>query len=133
MNDDQTRPLGSEPPAPPPLPPSYGGTGGSDVATAPLPGTTAPSYDAASRQPRFVDRVLGMRAVIAVALASLVVGGLGGALLGATTNGGDDGFGRGPGGFQPGTFQGGPNGQSQLPIQQNGQVPHQQFGQGQTP
>jgi hypothetical protein len=57
-----------------------------------------------------VDRVLGMRAVIGVALAGLILGGAGGAVLGATTNGGDDGFGgHGPRGFpggQRGTFPG---------------------------
>ena len=63
-------------------------------------------------QPRFVDRVLGMRAVIAVALAALIIGGLSGFLLGEHTNGGDDRFGHGgPGGFPGGQgFRGGPQG-----------------------
>lgn len=69
-------------------------------------------------RPRFWDRVLGMRGVIAVALACVVLGGVGGAVLGAAANGGDDGFG-GPGG--PGGFRGGQPGQ---PGQfQPGQVP----------
>jgi hypothetical protein len=53
--------------------------------------------------PRFRDRVLGIRAVAAVALASLVLGGLGGAVLGAVSAGGEDRRG-GPDGFggQPG-------------------------------
>ena len=81
-------------------------------------------------QPRFVDRVLGMRAVIAVALAALIIGGLSGFLLGERTNGGDDRFGRGgPGGFTGGQggqgFRGGPQGAPGQPGQQN-------FGQGQT-
>ena len=66
-----------------------------------------------------------MRAVIAVALVALVIGGLGGALLGALTdNGGDDGRFGGPGGFPPGGFQ-----QGQQPRQ--GQLPQQQFQQPQ--
>jgi hypothetical protein len=83
-----------------------------------------PAY-AAMHQPRFVDRVLGMRAVIAVALAALIIGGLSGFLLGEHTNGGDDRFGHGgPGGFPGGQgFRGGPQG---TPGQQN-------FGQGQAP
>jgi hypothetical protein len=84
-----------------------------------------PPY-AAPQQPRFVDRVLGMRAVIAVALAALIIGGLSGFLLGEHT-GGDDRFGRGgPGGFPGGQgFRGGPQG---MPGQQG----QQSFGQGQT-
>ena len=72
----------------------------------PQPGP--PAYDPGSR-PGFVDRVLGLRAVIAVALAALIIGGLSGFLLGEHTNGGDDRFGRGPGGFPGGpAFRGGP-------------------------
>ena len=70
---------------------------------------------------RFRDRVLGMRGVIAVALASVILGGVGGAALGAVSSGDDeDGrFGRGPGNFQPG---------------QDGQLPPGgQFHQGQVP
>ena len=63
-----------------------------------------------------------MRGVIAVALASVILGGVGGAALGAVSSGDDEngGFGRGPGSFQPG---------------QNGQLPPggQQFQQGQVP
>jgi len=73
-------------------------------------------------RPRFVDQVVGMRGVIAVALACVVFGGVGGAVLGATTNGGNDGFG-GRGGFpggRPGGFQPGRQGQFQ-----RGQVPPQ--------
>jgi hypothetical protein len=100
MSDDETHTL--EPDAPVP----------------PQPGHT---------ERRFVDRVLDMRAVIAVALAALIIGGLSGFILGEHTNGGDDGFGRGPGGFRggmPGSqqFPGGPPGQQQGP---------QQFGPGQ--
>ena len=48
--------------------------------------------------PRLRDRVLGARAVAAVALASLLLGGLGGAGLGALSDGPDRGDGRfGPG------------------------------------
>jgi hypothetical protein len=65
-------------------------------------------------RPRLRDIVLGLRGVIAVAIASLIVGGLGGWALGAsTTNNGND-----RGGFGPGQFQ-------------RGNLPHRQFpGQG---
>ena len=70
-----------------------------------------PAY-AATGRPRFVDRVLGLRAVIAVALAALIIGGLSGFLLGEHTSGGDDRFGHGPGGLPGGQgFGGGPPGQ----------------------
>ena len=91
-------------------------------ATAPAPVLPAeparPAY-AAPVQQSFFDQVLGMRAVIAVALAALIIGGLSGFILGEHTNGGDDRFGHGgPGGF--------PGGQSFRGPQQ-GQPP---FGQG---
>jgi hypothetical protein len=112
-DNDQTSTLDPDAPAAPPY--------------APPP---VPAYAAAEppSRPRFVDQVLGMRAVLAVALACVVLGGVGGAILGATTNGGDSGFGgRGPGGF-PG---GGPGQQGQF---QQGQLPNQgQFQQGQLP
>lgn len=94
----------------------------------PTPGTYDPAHPAyaAMHQPRFVDRVLGMRAVIAVALAALIIGGLSGFLLGEHTTGGDDRFGRGGPGFPGGQgFRGGPQG---MPGQQG----QQNFGQGQT-
>ncbi len=74
-----------------------------------------PTYAAPVQQP-FFDRVLGMGAVIAVALAALIIGGLSGFILGEHTNGGDQHF--GPGGFHGGP-QGGfpPQGQQQFPGQ----------------
>ena len=65
-------------------------------------------------EPGWRDRVLGLRGVAAVAVASLILGGAGGAALGALSNGADDDGGRpgfGPGGG-PGQFQ-----QQQLPPQ----------------
>jgi hypothetical protein len=61
---------------------------------------------------RLRDRVWSFRAVIAVALASVIVGGLGGAALANVSDHGDDGrFGRGPGGFnRGGPGPGGPPG-----------------------
>jgi hypothetical protein len=60
----------------------------------------------------FKDRVLGLRAVAGVALASLILGGAGGAALGAISSGSDDttGFRGGPGAFNggPGGVNGGP-------------------------
>jgi hypothetical protein len=110
MSDDQTSTLDPEAPVPPAPASPY----------APAPAYAGPP----AAQPRFVDRVLGMRAVIAVALAALIIGGLSGFVLGERTHGGDDRFGTGgPGGFPGGQgFRGGP------PVPQ-GQQP---FGQGQT-
>jgi hypothetical protein len=75
---------------------------------------TVAQQPVASRQ-RFVERVWGLKAVIAVALASVIIGGLGGAALakGGDRQGRDGrmGFGHGPGpGFGQG-FGRGPNGQ----------------------
>lgn len=84
-----------------------------------------PSY-AGPEQPSFLDRVLGMRAVIAVALAALVIGGLSGFILGEHTQGGDHGFGHGgPAGSPGGQGFRGPEGGPG----QHGPPP---FGQGQS-
>ena len=63
----------------------------------------------------FKNRVLSLRAVAGVALASLILGGAGGAALGAVSSGGDQntGFRGGPGGFN-----GGPAGVNGVPPQQ---------------
>ncbi|MFZ2015971.1 MAG: hypothetical protein WAV00_19315 [Nocardioides sp.] len=97
--------------------PPYAGPADTQAGYPAYPGYPGyPGYPPAPR-PRFRDQVLGMRAVIAVALVALVIGGLGGALLGALAHhGGDDRFG-GPGGFQRGFNQ--------------GQMPHRQFQQNQ--
>ena len=87
-----------------------------------------PDQPAAPAKPRFADRLWSLRALIAVALASVILGGLGGAAL---ANAGDhqdqrSRFGpggpgaRGPGGFerrglQPPGMQGGP-GDRQYPM-----------------
>src|SRR5262249_52667617 len=114
MSDDQTRPIEPEAPVPPPATPSNPGaqdtpgapgtpgipTGQGQPAYAmPLP-AGYPAYAAAQR-PRFADQVMGMRGVVATALAALVIGAFIGFALGWAT--GDDhheGFGRGPGFFQ---------------------------------
>jgi hypothetical protein len=72
-------------------------------APPPVPAYAAQDQPPATEpRPRFRDRVLGMRGVIAVALASVVLGGVGGTVLGATTHG-DDWFGHGgPGAFPAG-------------------------------
>src|SRR3954453_17786780 len=110
MSDDETRPIEPEAPAPPPQgaqeaqqaqeaqpqpsPPTYAAQ--QPAYAMPLP-AGYPAY-AAQQRPRFADQVLGMRAVVAVALACLVIGGLSGWILGhaAGTDGGRFG---GPGGF----------------------------------
>ena len=89
-----------------------------------------PAYAAPSAQPRprFADQVMGMRAVVAVALACLVIGGLSGFILGHAAGSDGGRFGRAPGGmFQQRTF---PNGQNGFPNGSNG-IPNQPFGQGQ--
>jgi hypothetical protein len=79
------------------------GTPVTQTATPGLPAQPArPAYAAPERQ-SFFDRVVEMRAVIAVALAALIIGGLSGFILGEHTNGGDQHFG-------PGGFRGGPQG-----------------------
>lgn len=104
--DDDTRP--TDPDAP--VPPAY---------AMPLP-AGYPAY-AAQQRPRFADQVLGMRAVVAVALACLIIGGLSGFILGHAAGsddrrfGGFDGGNGGPGFFQqrggsfPNQTQPGPN------------------------
>ena len=107
MDDDTRLP---DPDAP--VPPAY---------AMPIP-AGYPAY-AAQQRPRFVDQVLGMRAVVAVALACLVIGGLSGFILGHAAAGDDSRFGgftRGPGFFQQrGAFPNGPdgNGQNGFPNQ----------------
>jgi hypothetical protein len=104
MSDDQTRPIEPDAPQPSHAQPAY---------AMPVP-AGYPPY-AAQERPRFVDQVLGMRAVIAVAIACLLIGGLSGAILGRASADNGDRFGNG-GFFQhDGGSLGGPN---------------QQFGQG---
>jgi hypothetical protein len=107
-----------------------------DAPIPPAAPAVAPAY-VANPAPRFRDQVMGMRSVIAVALAMVIIGGLSGFLLGERTNVGNDGFGRGPGGFPGGqrVFPGGPQGVPGQPGQQpfnGGQQPFSQ-GQQQTP
>lgn len=124
MSDDETRPIEPEAPAATPAAPP---TAQPQEAAAPpayaMPVPAGyPAYAAPQQRPRFVDQVLGMRAVIAVAIACLLIGGLSGAILGRASADNGDRFGNSPGGFfQRGTFPGGPNG-----------APNQQFGQGQS-
>jgi hypothetical protein len=84
-------------------PPAQQSTYAQPVTQAPGP---APAGHGAPAQPSFIDRVLGMRAVIAVVLAALVIGGLTGFILGEHTGGGDDRFGPGPAGFPGGPQSG---------------------------
>ena len=105
MSDDQTRPIDPEAPTPPPQPPPEAPQ--QPAYAMPLP-PGYPAYGAPLQQrPRFADQVLGMRAVVAVALACLIIGGLSGWILGHAA-GRDDG--RGPGFFQRGPFPDGSNG-----------------------
>jgi uncharacterized membrane protein len=122
MSDDETRPIEPDAPAPPASAPEATAT--PDAGT-PQPGPAQPAYAmplpagypayAAQQRPRFADQVLGMRAVIAVAIACLLIGGLSGAILGRASADNGDRFGNGGFFHQGGGFPGGPN---------------QQFGQG---
>ncbi len=85
----------------------------------PVPPTGYAGY--AVPRPRFADQVMGMRGVIAVALACLIIGGLSGFILGHAAAR-DGRFGRGPIVFQRGLPDSGPNG---FPDGPNGS-PHQQ-------
>jgi len=129
MSDDDTRPIEPDAPTPsPPAPPQ--GPAAPQDPQAPQAAQAQPAYAmplpagypvyAAQQRPRFVDQVLGMRAVIAVAIACLLIGGLSGAILGRASADHGDRFGNGQGFFHQGTFPGGPQG-----------APNQQFGQGQ--
>jgi hypothetical protein len=127
MSDDETRPIEPEgPEAPvPPAPPAAA----QPAYAMPLP-AGYPAY-AVPQRPRFADQVMGMRAVVATALACLIVGGLGGFVLGRAT-GEDHARFMGPGGGffqQRGAFPDGP-GAGPVP---NGQLPNGQFRNGQPP
>jgi hypothetical protein len=81
---------------------------------------------APQQRPRFADQVLGMRAVVAVAIACLIIGGLSGWILGHAAASDNGRFGRGPGFLQRGSF---PDGQNTFPGGPNGSP----FGQGSRP
>jgi hypothetical protein len=116
MSDDETRPIGPDAPAPPPAPPPAAEAGQPPYAM-PLPAGYPAGYPAYAAQPpqaerpRFGDQVMGMWAVVAVALACLVIGGLSGFILGRASGDAQDGFIRGPGfSFQRGPMGNAPNG-----------------------
>jgi len=97
-----------------------------DEQTSPDPTPATPS----PTRPGLRDRVLAWRGVAGVALASVILGGAGGALLGVVSDGGDDraGMRGGPGGLG-GPAHGIPAGMpGQLPP---GTVPQQ--GDGSSP
>jgi hypothetical protein len=132
MSDDETRPIEPDAPTSPPATSTPSAAGHEEAPAQPV-GQAHPAYAlhpqyagypayAAPQRPRFADQVLGMRAVVATALACLVVGGLSGFVLGHAAARDDGRFGNGPGGGffqQGGGFPGGPN-----------DAPNQQFGQG---
>jgi hypothetical protein len=136
MSDDQTRPIEPDAPVPPPRPEGEQ-TAQHDPAqpayAMPIP-AGYPAYGAPSAQqqrPRFVDQVLGMRAVVAVALACLIIGGLSGWILGHAAGSDNGRFGRGPGFMQRGGF---PEGQNGFPNGPGfGQAPNGQAPNGQPP
>ncbi len=80
---------------------------------------------------RLRDRLWSFRALIAVALASVIVGGLGGAALASVADNGNDGR-RGPGQFNRGGGFGGPGMMNRGPRngRQNGQQGFDRRGTG---
>jgi len=90
---------------------------------APRPPVALPAPQPAVARVPLRERVLGLRAVAAVALASVVLGGAGGAALAAAGAGDDDGT-------SGGRF--GPPGQNGVPFQ-NGQLPNGQTPSGTLP
>ena len=102
-----------------------------ETSQPPVPATATPT------RPGLRDRVLGWRGVAGVALASVILGGVGGAVLGAVSDGADGSSGMrgGPGGL-PGNHGSPPTGMmpGQLPPatapQQNEQQDDQESGSG---
>ncbi len=86
-------------------------------AEAPTPAAPGPVPPAASSGPRFRDRVFGVRAMVGVGLAGLVLGGLGGGAIGAVAGHDDRGDrgGRGERGGQQRDFDQRPGGGQQAP------------------
>jgi hypothetical protein len=123
MSDDETRPIDPEAPVPPPAAQPTAQPTAQPAYAMPVP-AGYPAY-AAQQRPRFADQVMGMRAVVAVALACLIIGGLSGFILGHAAGSDGGRFGPGPGGFQQRTF---PNGQNGFPNGSNG-IPNQPFDQ----
>lgn len=84
-----------------------------ETLTLDSPPTPADQSGPGEQKERLRDRVLGTRAVVAVSLASLILGGAGGLALGAISNDADGSTGLGgrggPGGnVEPGRLPGGP-------------------------
>ena len=101
--------------------------------------THQPTAPPPAPRQRLRDRLWSFRAVIAVALASVIVGGLGGAALASASDHGDQGrfgpgrgrFNRGGPGGPPGVNGNGPNGMRQWQQRQGmGQRQWTQQGQG---
>ena len=105
-----TQPTAAQPPEPPEQPAEQPVE--QPVVPPPPPPTQAPAGPAyAPDRPRLRDRLFGLRALVAVALAGVVLGGLAGFGIHAATDGDgpDDRFGRvGPGGFRNGPGDGFP-------------------------
>jgi hypothetical protein len=129
MSDDETRPIDPEAPVPPPAAEqqqpgpdpgqpyaghAYAGHAyaGQPYPSQPYAMPVPPGYPpyAAQQRPRFADQVLGMRAVVATALACLIIGGLSGFILGRASSHEQDVIVRpGFGNLQRGAFPNGPN------------------------
>ena len=87
-------------------------------------GTAAetPADQTTAHRPTFGERLYRLRSVVALSVGSLILGGVGGAALGAVSSGSDSDSDPGPGG----RFGGPPGGQQRQPgqlDQQNQQLP----------
>lgn len=107
----------------------------------PVEGSTAPAAHqpvTAPAKQRLRDRLWSFRAVIAVALASVIIGGLGGAALASVSEGGDDGrfgpgqgrFNRGGPGGPPGMMNRGPGRRNPGPDRRGMGQRHWEYGDG---
>ncbi len=134
-DDSQTQPISGvqDDPTPTPVEPAAPiDSGAMTPPGAPPPPVPAAADGAATsdaKRPSVRDRLFGLRSVLAVAVASLLLGGVGGAALGAVSDGADADR-RGPGGggqLVPGQ-QGRPPGQGGQFPGQPGQLPGQGDG-----
>ena len=136
MSEDDKTPAAEPPahqpeaPADPAEQPTSQQPAATEAGSWPAPVAPAATVDGSSTvatpaKPRFFDRVVGMRAVAAVALASVLVGGAGGAALGALSNGDDDRNRNGRFGGPMSNFQGpsGMDGNQMPPPGMQGQLP----------
>lgn len=127
---DETQPIGAATPA------ESTHEAAPETAAQPAQSTTAETTVPPGAQPprrRFVDRLWGIKSMIAVALAAVIIGGLGGAALANVGDDGDQRGGFGPGGRHGGFHHFGNRGGDRGGFGQNGQRGRQRGGLGVVP